>query len=75
MYVQGSLHPIHIPNTLELNRPQHERPAACVIAQQYSSATFVSLRTHSRKKKNSAYIFKMFLFHFNFLKLYDYEIA
>ena len=75
MYVQGSLHSIHIANTLEHNRPQYERPAACIIAQKYSSATFVSLRSHSRKKKNSACIFKMFLFHFNFLKLYDYEIA
>jgi hypothetical protein len=28
---------------------QHDRPAACVIAQQYSSATYVLLRFHSRK--------------------------
>jgi len=33
------------------DRPQYDRPAACVIAQQYSSATFVSLRFHYRKKK------------------------
>jgi hypothetical protein len=26
------------PNTLETDRPQRGRPAACVIAQQYSSA-------------------------------------
>jgi hypothetical protein len=38
-------------NTLEPDRPQHDRPIACVIAQQHSSATFVSLRYHSRKEK------------------------
>jgi len=38
-------------NTLELNRPQRDRPTTCVIAQQYSSATFVSLRFHSCKDK------------------------
>jgi hypothetical protein len=37
--------------TLEPDRLQHDRPAACVIAQQYSSATFVSLRFHSRREK------------------------
>jgi hypothetical protein len=38
-------------STLEPDRPQHDRPAAYVIAQQYSSATFVSLCFHSRKGK------------------------
>jgi hypothetical protein len=38
-------------NTLQRDRPQHDRPAACVIAQQYSSATIIVLRIHSRKKK------------------------
>jgi hypothetical protein len=33
----------------------HGRPAACVIAQQYSSATFFSLRFHPRKEKFSAF--------------------
>jgi hypothetical protein len=37
-------------NTLERDR-QHDRPTAFVIAQQYSSAIFVLLRFHSRKKK------------------------
>lgn len=32
------------PNTLKPHRPQHDRPATCVIAQQYYPATFVSLR-------------------------------
>jgi hypothetical protein len=35
-------------STLEPDEPQHDRPVACVIAQQYSFATFVSLRFHSR---------------------------
>ena len=46
--VQMISHPIS--NTLENDRPQHDRTAACVIAQQYSSVT-VSLRFHSRKEK------------------------
>jgi hypothetical protein len=36
---------------LEPDRSQHNRPAACVIAQQYSSTNFVSLRFLSRKEK------------------------
>jgi hypothetical protein len=35
---------------LEPDRPQHDHPAACVIAQQYSFATFVSLCFHSRNE-------------------------
>lgn len=41
-------HPIS--NTLKNDRPQHDRRAACVIAQHYSSVT-VSLRFPSRKEK------------------------
>ena len=36
--------------TLETQRPQHGRLYTCVIAQQYSSATSVSLRFHSLKR-------------------------
>jgi hypothetical protein len=36
---------------LEPDRPQHDRSAASVIAQQYSCATFASLRSRSRKEK------------------------
>jgi hypothetical protein len=36
---------------MESDRPQHDRPSACVTAQQHSSATFVSLRFPSRKEK------------------------
>jgi hypothetical protein len=66
MYAQGSPVEIQIP-ALEPDR-LHDHPDACVIAQQYSSATFVSLRFHSRKEKFGALyenvtisIFKLFL--------------
>jgi hypothetical protein len=42
-------------NTLERNRPQHDRPAACVIVLQYYSANFVSLCFHSRNEKLGAF--------------------
>jgi hypothetical protein len=42
---------------MESSRPLHDRPAACVVAQQYSSATFVSLPFHSRTKKKNKYAF------------------
>ena len=35
------------PNTMEPDRPQYDRPAACVIAQQHSPANFVSKHFHS----------------------------
>ena len=35
-------------STLETDEPQHDRLVACVIAQQYSFTTFVSLRFDSR---------------------------
>jgi len=47
-HIQGS--PVEIPSsyTPELDRPQRNRLAASVIAQQYSSTTFFSLCFHSR---------------------------
>ena len=41
---ESSWHPNS--NTLEPDRPQHDSPATCVIAQQYSPANLVSLRLH-----------------------------
>ena len=41
-------------NTMESDRQQHDLPAACVITQQYSSTTFVSLHFHSPKEKFGA---------------------
>jgi hypothetical protein len=39
---------------MEPDRLQRGRPATCVIAQQYSSAIFVSFAFHSRKEKVGA---------------------
>jgi hypothetical protein len=51
---------------LERDPPLDDRPAACVIAQQYSSATFVSLRFQSRKEilahLSNLYYFNILLF-------------
>jgi hypothetical protein len=41
-------------NTQEPDWPQHNRPTTGVIAQQYSSATFVSSRVHIRNEKLGA---------------------
>ena len=40
--------------TLASHRPQHDRPAACVIAQQYPSANCTSLYFHYRQEKLGA---------------------
>jgi hypothetical protein len=37
-------------STLENYQQQYDRPAVCIIAQKYSSATFVSLRFPSREE-------------------------
>ena len=42
-------------SALEPYQLQHGRTSACVIAQQYSSATFVSLRFHFRKENFGAH--------------------
>jgi hypothetical protein len=51
---------------LEGDPPLDDRPAPCVIAQQYSSATFVSLRFQSRKEilvnLSNLYYFNILLF-------------
>ena len=41
-------------NILEPDRPQHDRPATSVIAQQYCSTTIVSLHFNSRNEKFGA---------------------
>jgi hypothetical protein len=55
MFTQGSPVQVQTPNTPQPERRQHNRPAVCVIAQQHSSATFVSLRFHSFKEKFVAF--------------------
>jgi hypothetical protein len=52
-------------NTLEPEWPRHNRPTACIIAQQYTPVTF-SLRCHSRKEKFGAYFKRYYLFLFTF---------
>jgi hypothetical protein len=70
---ESSWHPNS--RTLELDRPQRDRPAACVIAQQYSYATFVSLRFHFHQEKFGAF-FKDVTNLFSYpLKLRKCEIA
>jgi hypothetical protein len=45
--------------TLEPDRPQDDRYAACVVAQQYDSDTVGSLRFHLHKGKKIAARFKI----------------
>jgi len=50
---------------MELDQPQPDSPTICGVAQQYSSATFVSSHFHSRKEKNvrfSKMLLKLFIF-------------
>jgi hypothetical protein len=49
MYLHGNPVEIQDSNTREHNWPQHDSLIACVIAQQYTSATLVSLRFYLRK--------------------------
>jgi len=43
-------------NTIKADRPTRDRPAACVFAQQYSSATFLSMRLlYSKEKLGSSF--------------------
>jgi hypothetical protein len=51
VHVKGSEVEIVSAAHLEPDRPQHDRHAASVIAQQYSSATCDALRFHYRKEK------------------------
>jgi hypothetical protein len=62
--VQGSTAGIQTLNTLEPDRLQHDSPAACVIAQQYFSATFVSPRFHCRKERFGTHFKKFCCFIF-----------
>jgi hypothetical protein len=69
MYREGNPVEIQTP-TLEPGWPQHDSPAACVMAKQYFSATFISLCFYSCKEKFSA-CFKnviIFIFIYVFLK-------
>ena len=45
-------------NSPETDRPQHGRPVASVIAQQYSSDIRVSLRVHSQLARLKIFLFQ-----------------
>jgi hypothetical protein len=53
-YTRESLE-IQVPSTLEPDRPQHDGAAACVIAQQYSFSTIMTLRFLPRKEIRRAF--------------------
>jgi hypothetical protein len=55
--------------TLQPDRQLHDRPAACVIAQQYSSATCASLRCHTRKAGFGVSFKNIITFFFYFLQV------
>jgi hypothetical protein len=42
--------------TLELDRLQHDRPAACFIAQQHSSVNVVTLRSPPTRKNTARFV-------------------
>jgi hypothetical protein len=54
---------------MEPDRPQRDRRAACVIAQQYSSATFVSMRFHSCKENFGSRLKKCYVSCFTGIKI------
>jgi hypothetical protein len=60
--------------TLEPDRWQHYRLAVCVIVQQYSSATLVSMLFHSRRK-NTARNPNMLFQYFYFFLMREFEIT
>jgi hypothetical protein len=59
-FIQGC--PVEI--QLDTAWPQQERPAACVIAQQYSSFTVDPLSFHSRKRKLDALFTNIFILNY-----------
>lgn len=60
---------------MERDRPQHERSAVCVIAQQYSPATFVALRFYTPKDKPYALAKMLFQFFLTSIRLREPEIT
>jgi len=51
MHIQWIAFETHTAKALDPDRQQHNSPAACVIAQQYSSSNFTSLNFHTRNTK------------------------
>jgi len=55
--------------TLEPEGPQHDKLTACVVGQQYSSATVVSLRNHFRHGKTWRALYKLYCYLLSFKNL------
>jgi hypothetical protein len=51
-------------STLEPDRPQHDCPAACVVAQQYSSSAYSLIELLLSQKKNQLAFKKCYYFSF-----------
>jgi len=75
MYIQGNPTEIQIPNTLELYWPQHDGPVDCVIAQQYSSSTFLPPQLHTHNEKIGASFKHVIISLFTTSKLPNCETA
>ena len=56
-------------NTINPDRPQHDRPAPCAIAQQYSSATFVSWPFHPGRRAFQIYYIPVYFVLLNCVSL------
>jgi hypothetical protein len=76
VYTQGDSSRNRNSNTLDTDRPQHDRPAPYVIAQQYSS-NFVALLFHLRKEKFGGHLKNVIIpiLFLNFNKNFVYEIS
>jgi hypothetical protein len=61
VHIQGDAVEIQTPTHWNLIGSSMTAPAACVIAQQYSSATFILLVFHSRKEKFGALFSKVII--------------
>jgi len=66
VFTEGGPAEIQTSNKLESHLPQNDRPVASEIAQQYSSATFISWRRLSRQEKIRRTLQKKKLFFFLF---------
>jgi hypothetical protein len=68
VFIEGGPDEIQTSNKLESHLPQNDRPVASEIAQQYSSATYISWRRLPRQEKIRRTLQKK-NFSFSFLKI------
>ena len=67
MHIQRSAMETHTAKTIDPDRQQHNSLAACLIAKQYSSATFTSLNFHTLNKIVCSFKILLFIPLFFFL--------